>query len=147
MRETTADAEALRSFLSSAEPTLGVELLRLVAQLEMQGVASRRIAGNGADRLARFDVLSRAHRSTCQVTVDRDVSAVANEDITESAHGENGRHVPFIHRTRLGRRRTREVDALVVEGNAAQARHIVRTEVTGHGVSSVDRYGKSALVS
>ena len=35
LRETTADAEALRSFLSSAEPTLGVELLRLVAQLEM----------------------------------------------------------------------------------------------------------------
>ena len=98
------DAEALRSFLSPAEPTLGVELLRLVAQLEMQGVASRRIAGNGADGLARFDVLSRAHRSTCQVTVDRDVSAVANEDIAESAHGENGRHVPFIHRTRLGRR-------------------------------------------
>ena len=67
-----------------------------------RGVASRRIAGNGADGLARFDVLSRAHRSTCQVTVDRDVSAVANEDIAESAHGENGRHVPFIHRTRLG---------------------------------------------
>ncbi len=39
-----------------------------------------------------------------------------------------------------------QVDALVVEGNAAQARHIVRTVVAGHGVSPVDRCGKSALM-
>ena len=70
----------------SAEPALGIEFLRLVAQLEMQGVASGSIAGNRSDRLAGFDVLSRLYRHTGQVAIDRNVRSVTNEHVLESSH-------------------------------------------------------------
>ena len=67
----------------SAEPALGIEFLRLVTQLEMQGVASGSIAGNRSDRLAGFDVLSRLYRHTGQVAIDRNVRSVTNEHVLE----------------------------------------------------------------
>ena len=60
----------------ASQPTLRIELLRFVTQLEVQGTVARSIASHTAQRLSSRYVLTLPHGNSREITVDRDVATM-----------------------------------------------------------------------
>ena len=130
----------------SADPSLRIKWRRLASQLEVERAVARSVAGYATQRLARADLLPAMHADARQITVDAYIRTVANDDVIQSVHIENGRYLAAIYGPRLRSRTSGEVDALVVELHAAQAGHVVSAVVRRDGVGARNRDGQPPAV-
>ena len=97
----------------ASQPTLRIEFLRFVAQLEVQGAVARSIASHTAQRLSSRYVLTLPHGNSREITVDRDVATMAHNHVGHASHGEDSRDLPIKHTACLSTSRSREVDTLI----------------------------------
>ena len=125
----------------ASQPTLRIEFLRFVAQLEVQGAVARSIASHVADGLSSAHALTLTHGHSREITVDRDVTAVTHDDIRHTSHGEDSRDFPIKHTACLSTSRSREVDTLIVERHPIETIHVISPEVARNCVVASDGHG------
>lgn len=130
----------------SADPSLRIKWRRFASQLEMERAIARAVARNATQRLARSDLLAAMYADARQITVDAHIRTVANDDVIQSVHIENGRYLAAIYGPRLRTRTPGEVNALVAELDAAQAGHIVSAVVRRDGIRARNRDGQTSAV-
>ena len=130
----------------SADPSLRIKWRRFASQLEMERAIARAVARNATQRLARSDLLAAMYADARQITVDAHIRTVANDDVIQSVHIENGRYLAAIYGPRLRTRTPSEVNALVAELDAAQAGHIVSAVVRRDGIRTRNRDGQTSAV-
>lgn len=130
----------------SADPSLRIKWRRFASQLEMERAIARAVARNATQRLACSDLLSTMYADAREITVDAHIRTVANDDVIQSVHIENGRYFAAIYGPRLRARMPGEVNALVAELYAAQAGHIVSAVVRRDGIRTRNRDGQTSAV-
>ena len=130
----------------SADPSLRIKWRRFASQLEMERAIARAVARNATQRLARSDLLAAMYADARQITVDAHIRTVANDDVIQSVHIENGRYLAAIYGPRLRTRTPGEVNALVAELDATQAGHIVSAVVGRDGIRTRNRDGQTSAV-
>ena len=62
----------------------------------MERAIARAVARNATQRLARSDLLAAMYADARQITVDAHIRTVANDDVIQSVHIENGRYFAAI---------------------------------------------------
>ena len=125
----------------ASQPTLRIEFLRFVAQLEVQGAVARSIASHTAQRLSSAHALTLTHGHSREITVDRDVATMAHNHVGHASHGEDGSDLSIKHTARLSTSRSREVDTLIVKRHPIETIHVVSPEVARNGVVASDGHG------
>jgi len=125
----------------ASQPTLRIEFLRFVAQLEVQGAVARSIASHVADGLSSAHALTLPHGNSREITVDRDVATMAHNHVGHASHGEDSRDLPIKHTACLSTSRSREVDTLIVERHPIETIHVVSPEVARNCVVASDGHG------
>ena len=130
----------------SADPSLRIKWRRFASQLEMERAIARAVARNATQRLARSDLLAAMYADAREITVDAHIRTVANDDVIQSVHIENGRYFAAIYGPRLRARTPGEVNALVAELHAAQAGHIVSAVVRRDSIRTRNRDGQTSAV-
>ncbi len=130
----------------SAYPLLGVEACGQVAELEVEDVVAVVVASDGAEALLGGDFGSLGDGYVLQSAIDADVLAVADHDDVLASVLEDAGDGAVEHGPGLGALLSADVDALVVEGDVAQAWDGVGAVVADDAVRACDGHGQTTSV-
>ena len=125
----------------ASQPTLRIELLRFVTQLEVQGAVARCIASHTTQRLSSSNVLTLPHGNSREITIDRDVATMAHNHVGHASHGEDGSDLTIKYTACLSTSRSSEVDTLIVKRHPIETIHVVSPEVARNRVVASDGHG------
>ena len=127
----------------SSQPAFGVQLLRLLTQLELQDV----VLTDATQCLTGGHLLTATYVDVGQVAIYGDVAAVAHHDDNGTSEAEHGTDLTIEDAADLSASFSLDVDTLIVESHIMQPLHIILSEVADNAVGTCDRNGQTTAVA
>ena len=112
----------------------------------MEGTIAAAVVGDGAEDVAGSHLLALGDNGAGKVTIDGDIAAVADKDVTCAGELEDAGDDTIEDGTGTGSGTTDIVRALVVELHILHARHIIDSEAAAQHILSRNGHGQTAFV-